>query len=295
MFSIIIPSYNNLNYLKICIKSLRRNSKYNHQIIVHVNEGSDGTKDFLNAENIDYTYSSENVGLCKAVNLAARKSKMEYIVYSHDDFYFCPSWDEYFFKEIKSIGHENFYISGTMFHEFEGKNLFCGNSYENFNEKMLLNSYKKINFSDFQGSTWSPHIVHKNIWNKVGGYSEEFFPGAGSDPDFAMKLWTEKVRIFKGLGKCLVYHFGSKTLRNKLPKKLSDNLGSNSSKIFLKKWKITINFFKNFYLRSGIGKDKKQIFNKYNGPLNEPDKNISFFYKLLLCKLKYLYLKLIRF
>ena len=72
MFSIIIPSYNNLNYLKICIKSLRRNSKYNHQIIVHVNEGSDGTKDFLNAENIDYTYSSENVGLCKAVNLAAR-------------------------------------------------------------------------------------------------------------------------------------------------------------------------------------------------------------------------------
>ena len=46
MFSIIIPSYNNLNYLKICIKSLRRNSKYNHQIIVHVNEGSDGLKFF---------------------------------------------------------------------------------------------------------------------------------------------------------------------------------------------------------------------------------------------------------
>ena len=124
MFSIIIPSYNNLNYLKICIKSLRRNSKYNHQIIVHVNEGSDGTINFLDTENIDYTYSSKNIGLCKAVNLAASKSSREYIVYSHDDFYFCPSWDEYFFNEIKSIGHENFYISGTMFHEFEGKNLF---------------------------------------------------------------------------------------------------------------------------------------------------------------------------
>ncbi len=295
MFSIIIPSYNNLNYLKICIKSLRRNSKYNHQIIVHVNEGSDGTINFLDTENIDYTYSSKNIGLCKAVNLAASKSSREYIVYSHDDFYFCPLWDEYFFNEIKSIGHENFYISGTMFHEFEGKNLFCGSNYKNFDERMLLNNYKKIKFSDFQGSTWSPHIVHKNIWNKVGGYSEEFFPGAGSDPDFAMKLWTEKVRIFKGLGKCLVYHFGSKTLRNKLPKKLSDNLGSNSSKIFLKKWKITINFFKNFYLRSGIDKDKKQIFNKYNGPLNEPIKNISYFSRLLLCKVKYLYLKLIRF
>ena len=295
MFSIIIPSYNNLNYLKICIRSIKKNSKYRHQIVVHVNEGSDGTKDFLNAENIDYTWSNENVGLCKALNLAAKKSNMDYIVYSHDDFYFCPLWDEIFANEIKKIGHENFYLSGTMFHEFEGKNLYCGSNYENFNESMLLNTYKKINFSDFQGSTWSPHIVHKNIWNKVDGYSEEFFPGAGSDPDFAMKLWAEKVRIFKGLGKCLVYHFGSKTLRNKLPKKLSDNLGSNSSKIFLKKWKITINFFKNFYLKSGIGKNKKQIFNKYNGPLNEPNKNISYFYRLFLCKIKYFYLKLIGF
>ena len=42
MFSIIIPSYNNLNYLKL-YKSIINNSKFNHQIIVHVNEGTDGT------------------------------------------------------------------------------------------------------------------------------------------------------------------------------------------------------------------------------------------------------------
>ena len=41
MFSILIPSYNNLEYLKICIDSLNKNSKYAHQIIVHINEGSD--------------------------------------------------------------------------------------------------------------------------------------------------------------------------------------------------------------------------------------------------------------
>ena len=55
MFSIIIPSFNNCKYLELCIKSIIKNSKYNHQIIVHVNEGSDGTIDLLKKEKIDYT------------------------------------------------------------------------------------------------------------------------------------------------------------------------------------------------------------------------------------------------
>ena len=43
MFSIIIPTFNNLEYLKITLNSILKNSKYIHEIIVHVNEGSDGT------------------------------------------------------------------------------------------------------------------------------------------------------------------------------------------------------------------------------------------------------------
>lgn len=47
MFSIIIPTFNNLEYLKICINSIKKNSKFDHQIIVHVQEGSDGSIVFL--------------------------------------------------------------------------------------------------------------------------------------------------------------------------------------------------------------------------------------------------------
>ena len=43
MFSIIIPTLNNLKYLKLCIESINKNSKYKHEIIPHVNIGSDGT------------------------------------------------------------------------------------------------------------------------------------------------------------------------------------------------------------------------------------------------------------
>ena len=47
MFSVIIPTFNNLEYLKLCIKSLEKNSSYDHEIIFHINEGTDGTLDFL--------------------------------------------------------------------------------------------------------------------------------------------------------------------------------------------------------------------------------------------------------
>ena len=54
MFSIIIPTFNNLNYLKLCISSIKKNSKYNHQIIPHINIGNDGTKEFIN-RNDEFT------------------------------------------------------------------------------------------------------------------------------------------------------------------------------------------------------------------------------------------------
>ena len=48
------------------------------------------------------------------MNIAAKKAKFDYILYAHDDFYFCPDWDQVMNNEIKLIGHNNFYLSGIM-------------------------------------------------------------------------------------------------------------------------------------------------------------------------------------
>ena len=127
--------------------------------------------------------------------------------------------------------------------------LDCGDCIKNFNEKKLLSQYKEINYYDFQGSTWAPHLIHKDLWNKVGGFSEEFFPGTGSDPDLNMKLWNEGVRIFKGLQHCKVYHFGSIVTRQKEKKfNTITESGSKGSKLFLIKWGFSIKFLKNISL-----------------------------------------------
>ena len=53
MFSIMIPTYNNLSYLQLCLKSIKKNSYKNHEIIIHVNDGSDGTLDFVKKKKLN--------------------------------------------------------------------------------------------------------------------------------------------------------------------------------------------------------------------------------------------------
>ena len=55
MFSILIPTYNNLSYLKLCIESIEKNSVYKHQIIVHINEGNDGSLEYVKSLNYEYS------------------------------------------------------------------------------------------------------------------------------------------------------------------------------------------------------------------------------------------------
>ena len=293
MFSILIPSFNNLEYLKICIDSLKKNSKYKHQIIVHINEGKDGTFDYIKNSNLEFTFSEQNIGMPKALNKASKLSKKDYILISHDDFYYCPGWDEELINNVNSINHKNFYLSSTMVGagqvEFD-----AGQTIDTFDEDKLLNNLEKIKTIDFQGTTKCPGLIHKDIWERVGGWSEEFSPTGGDDTDFAMKLWSINIRIFKGLGKSLAYHFGSITTRKK-DKSLFTYLGSKGNKIFLKKWGYSINFFEKFYLRSGLDNNKNLIFNEYDGPLKDPKKNLNFYIELIRGKFKIFYLYLVRY
>ena len=141
MFSIIIPTLNNLKYLKLCIESLKKNSKLNNEILVHVSEDfQNETRNFLKYENINFTHTNENVGLCTAINIIAKKITKKYLIYVHDDMYFCPNWEEPLKEEISKIGHNNFYISGSMIEPNSGHIKFnCGQTIESFDEEKLLN------------------------------------------------------------------------------------------------------------------------------------------------------------
>ena len=54
-FSIIIPTLNNLNYLELCVKSIRKNSSFDHEIIVHNNSDEELPKSFLEEHKVIYS------------------------------------------------------------------------------------------------------------------------------------------------------------------------------------------------------------------------------------------------
>ena len=272
MFSICIPTLNNFNYLKICLESLKKNSTLNNEIIVHVNEGGDETLQYVKNNNYSHTFSKEKLGVCSSVNLAAKKATKDFIVYAHDDMYFLPKWDLVLKNEISKLKNNLFYLSGTMMGPKEHIDFDCGDTYQNFDEEKLLNNYNGHNLYNHQGTHWAPHAIHKDLWNKISGFDESFDPGMGSDPDLNMRLWNEGVRYFKGINDFKVYHFGSISIRKK-----KDLITNNGTKQFLKKWGMSISFFKKYYLRS------MQVFKE---PLQEPEKNLSYYFEFLICKTK---------
>lgn len=276
VFSILLPSWNNLVFLQLCINSIRINSRYKHQVIIHINEGNDGTLEWIKEQEIDYTYSPQNIGICYAVNAAASLAKADYIVYMNDDMYVCPDWDFYLFEEIKQQTDDYFFLSSTLIEpRFTGNACVMapydfGNGPASFNEAKLLDQYQSIPFTNWTGSSWPPNVLSKRLWHLVGGYSTEFSPGMYSDPDFSMKLWIAGVRNFKGVAQSRVYHFMSKST-GKLTVKV------NGRKNFLKKWGISAGMFYRFYLNMG---------SQYNGFLSEPIQNKKFRLKKFICKIK---------
>ncbi|MBR1792299.1 MAG: glycosyltransferase family 2 protein [Bacteroidales bacterium] len=246
-FSIIIPTWNNLPFLKLCIASIRKNSACAHQIIVHVNEGTDGTLEWVRQEGLDYTYSTRNIGVCMACNMMRTKVRTDYILYLNDDMYLLPDWDTVLAAEIASLPNNRFYLSGTMIQPHNRLDVGIladyGDTVENFEESRLLREYKNYTMRDWHGATWPPSLLHRDIWDLVGGYSIEYTPGMYSDPDLTAKLYMAGVRHFKGLSDCRAYHFETKSTG-----RIRKNNGSIQ---FLMKWGVTNSYLRRYITHLG--------------------------------------------
>jgi glycosyltransferase involved in cell wall biosynthesis len=273
IFSILIPTWNNLVYLQLCIKSIRKNAHFEHQIIVIINEGKDGTLEWVETQtDLDYIFSDANLGICFGLNAARSLIQADYVCYMNDDMYACPNWDLPLKNEIDAIGHNYFFLSGTMIEPTDTNNPCViiqpyGTDIDTFEEELLLKNYKKNTKKDWKGATWPPNVLHRDLWDLVGGMSVEFSPGMYSDPDLSRKLWAAGVRYFKGIGESRVYHFGSKSTG-----KVKHNKGK---KTFLMKWGVSSRDF------TGRTLERGNAFEETNKSI-EPIKNVTSKFKQIL-------------
>jgi glycosyltransferase involved in cell wall biosynthesis len=249
-FSILIPSWNNLPYLKCAIDSIKKNSTFQHQIIVHINEGLDGTEEWVRQQpGVSFSKSETNCGVCYGFNAASHLALSEHLVFIDDDMYLCPDWDRYLVEEISAHQDDKWCISSTMIEPFDKGNPCVitnkpfGLHPDEFEEERFLSEFASFEKSDWNGSQWYPMVLPTAVYRAVGGLSIEFTPGMYSDPDFMIKLWHYGVRYFKGLGKSRAYHFGSRTTA-----RVKRNDGRST---FILKWGMSSNTFFQYYLQIG--------------------------------------------
>ena len=85
-----ISTYNNLNYLKLAIKSVRKYSYYkDSRFIIHAENCTDGTNEWLKENALNYNleyYIDKNdtpIGIGGGMNFCAELVKSKYICFLH--------------------------------------------------------------------------------------------------------------------------------------------------------------------------------------------------------------------
>ncbi len=265
--SILIPTWNNLACLQHSLASLLANISPGVEVVLHINDGSDGTLEWVREQGIAHTHTARNVGICHAMNLARSRARGDYIMYLNDDMYVCPGLDRILLARAAALhaeGIEHFMLSGTMIEARESGNDAAivadyGSEWANFREQDLLNDLAKLAKPDWTGATWPPLMLPADTWDIVGGFSIEFSPGMYSDPDLSKKLWHIGCRHFLGVGDALVYHFPSRST-----KRIVHNHGRLQ---FLRKWGISSSTFTRHVLQRG---------SKWQGALPEPENDPAY-------------------
>jgi ADP-heptose:LPS heptosyltransferase len=244
-FSIIIPTYNTLLYLKLFLKSLADNSSFEHQIIVCDDGSRDGTAEFLkNSPGIDAVLCPVNQGICTATNLAAAKASRDLMFIANDDLVAAPGWDTALIgrfapgRVLSAVQVEPGWVPVAGCHLERD----FGRTHDQF-RKDDFTGFAKETAAAHQGIARPgvnyPFLLESRLWEALGGLDQRFNPGPGSDPDLFYRLALRRAEMLQ-VRDSLFYHFGGRSSRfaGEIPGQSSrwKQAARDSRKIFASKW-----------------------------------------------------------
>lgn len=225
--SILVPALD-VNSLKKCLFFLKENSHYNHQILVFLNNVNKSSNEYIEiskmlSNNFDEFFimnSASNLGISLSLKYLVAKSKYDWLLYLNDDEYVLKNWDlelETYIKKqdntynkfftLRRIEHpsknkDNFYFSGLSI------SLEDNDGNINGDELSDIEKYKNISLGNPSYRKASvPFFIEKRTYLMLGGYDENYYPGAGTDPDLLCSF-IEKYGIDNVImaDTSLVYH-----------------------------------------------------------------------------------------
>ena len=229
MITHCISTHNNLNYLKLAIKSVRENSYYKDApFIIHAENCTDGTNKWLkensNKYQLEYYIDKNDVplGIGGGMNFCANKVKTKYINFLHSDFYVAKNWDINLLKIHKQYEGKVWVFSQriqpNIFHEQSRVGTLVvpidefGSYYHDFNEKYFLEyaeELSKINNFEVNKEEGVSGLILKEDWDEIGGNDPLFAPSSWDDKDIFLRAALKGYK-FPLTSKSIIWHFGAR-------------------------------------------------------------------------------------
>ncbi len=231
--TVCIGSSNNLEYLKLAIRSVRTYSHFKDMpIIIHAENCTDGTDEWL-LENggplnltilIDHHDEEHTRGIGGGMNLCAERVKTEFIMFMHADMFAAPDWDINALKIFDKYPNIPMWVSS---HRIQ-PNVFKENSRpgtlivptdafgefaSNFDESSFVEYAKefiRLNDIEIRKGEGVSGLIRKKDWDFIGGNDERFNPLSYEDMDLFIRMQKAGYK-FVLTSKSVVYHFGSRS------------------------------------------------------------------------------------
>ena len=248
MLTIVIPSYNNIEYLKLCYNSIRE-SDSSVKLIIFNDGSSDGTTEWLESitdENLQYETYEERIGHTILYDKGFQMAQTEYVGILHADMVV----SKHTIPNIIDKLERNTILSVTC---IEPPIHPEGAEKVQMDFGMYPNEFKYDDFTvfcekygnDVSGQThdslFAPWFIHKEEYmNRIGKHDTLFAPYGWEDSDIFVRMALADFDIVR-LKDTFVYHFtqrGHKWRNGQLGDFNSDYKKQmmNMQREFIRKW-----------------------------------------------------------
>ncbi|RII34615.1 methyltransferase domain-containing protein [Clostridium chromiireducens] len=236
-YSIIILTYNNLDYTKKCIESIKKFNKINnYEIVIVDNNSTDGTTEWLKQQkDIKYILNTENKGFPTGCNqgIEITETKNDIFLLNNDTVIMPNS---IFNLRMGLYSNEKIGATGAVSNHVSYYQQI-GQTYDTFEEYMEFAKQNNITNENSYESRLKlvgfAMLIKRNVLDKVGKLDELFTPGNFEDDDLCFRIILEGYKLLL-CKDSFIYHAGSVSF-GKDPIQFRNTLEMNTKK-FEEKW-----------------------------------------------------------
>ena len=246
LITFCISTFNNLEYLKLAVESVRKNSYFKDApFIIHAENCDDGTDEWLDAYHQDYNLdyyiekNPEPVGIGGGMNFCAKKVQTEYIMFLHSDFYVSKNWDKACLDIFEKYPDKKLWVSShriepQMFPNSQTRpgtviapKDYLGAYWNDFNKEgfeLWAEQFVQMNDFEIPKGEGVSGLIRKKDWDAIGGNDPIFAPASWDDMDLFLRMLQAGYEFIL-TSKSLVWHFGARGSH-----RLEENNGQTSQR-----------------------------------------------------------------